>query len=295
MPDGRLEFDLPEDDYHRLGRFGTGEPGEPRYGPILSVSQAKRLLVSPAHFYHDATHPPEPRAVFDRGSAAHRLVLGVGADIVEIDADDWRKKAAREQRDEAYATGHIPLLAAEHARVQEMAAALRQHPIAAALLARPGHPEVSAFWTGDDGVERRCRFDYLPNPVVDERFIAWDYKTVYGSAEPAALARTVARFRYHMQDAWYRDGIRHCLDVAEPAFLFVFQEIDPPYCVNVVELDPYAVEIGAKLCARAVEVYSECFLNGSWEAWRDVSQVSLPRWAEMEAERLVDLEEVSSW
>ena len=42
-------------------------------------------------------------------------VLGDGVDTVEIDADSYRTKAAREQRDAAHAAGKIPVLVGDGA------------------------------------------------------------------------------------------------------------------------------------------------------------------------------------
>lgn len=124
----------------------------------LSVSGAKLLLRSPALFRHRLDHP-EHKDVFDLGSAAHKLVLGVGPDLAVIDADSWRTKAAQEERDAARAAGAIPLLKADHERVVAMADRLAEHKTAMTLLSE-GEPEVSAYALDErTGVLRRGRFD----------------------------------------------------------------------------------------------------------------------------------------
>lgn len=247
----------------------------------LSVSGAKKLLPPscPARFFHEREHGQPPKRSFDLGKAAHAEVLGTGAEVVVIDAEDWKTKPARDARDEAYAAGKTPLLAADKVKVEEMAAALRRHPLAAALLdPERGKPEQSGYWTDDvTGVLRRFRLDWLPN-TDGGRLLVPDYKSC-AAADRHAVQSSVAKYRYFMQDAWYRDGL-HALGIAEDiAFLFVFQEINPPYLVNVVELDAPAVEEGRRRNDQALRIYRDCTESGIWPGYADdVELISLPRW-----------------
>src|SRR2546421_646443 len=64
----------------------------------LSSSGARKLLPPgcPALFAYEREHPPEPTATFDLGHAAHKMVLGVGPEVVKIDADNWRTNAVKD-------------------------------------------------------------------------------------------------------------------------------------------------------------------------------------------------------
>jgi hypothetical protein len=114
----------------------------------LSASGAKRLLPPncPALFKHDRDNGGRPnKRAFDLGHAAHAAVLGVGLELVVVDADNWMTKAAKAERDAAYAEGKCPILAKEKAAVDAMAEAIRRDPIASALLdPEHGRPEVFA-------------------------------------------------------------------------------------------------------------------------------------------------------
>lgn len=258
--------------------------------PALSASGAKKLLPPscPAIFQWEREHGQPPRAVFDFGKAAHAAVLGAGAPLVVVDADDWRSKAAREARDEAYAAGSTPLLTADKVAVDGMAAALRAHPIAAALLNPDrGKPEQSIFWRDTEtGVDRRARLDWLPEPRPDGRLIVPDYKTCV-SSEPRAIAKAVANFGYCLQDAWYRDAVRAAGLAEDPAFVFIFQMKTPPHVVTVVELDADAVRIGRALNDVAMRLFAECTASGVWPGFTDdVALVSLPPWATYQYEEL---------
>jgi hypothetical protein len=247
----------------------------------LSASGAKRLLPPgcPALYRWERDHPVF-RDVFDFGSAAHAVVLGAGPKIVVEDYADWRSKDARIFRDQARANGDVPLLAHEWSQIADMASAIKGHPIASALLDRHhGKPEVSLFWDDEErGIERRCRFDWLPDPS-EGRLIIPDYKTAT-SAEPGAFSRSAASFGYHMQAAWYMDAAR-ALELAEDvSFVFIVQEKTAPYLVTVCELDWEAIELGRRLNDRACQVFAECTGTDTWPPYStDVELITLPRWA----------------
>jgi hypothetical protein len=201
--------------------------------------------------------------------------------LVIVEADDWRTKNARDQRDAAYAAGHVPILAAEHEQVLGMAKALAEHPVASALFdPDSGKPEQSLFWRDErHDVMRRARLDWLPF-ATDGRMIIPDYKSCV-SAEPSSFAKSVWNYGYYMQAAWYLDTVL-ALGLAErAAFVFVAQEKTPPYVVSVFELDADALDFGRRRNDQALEVYAECTATDTWPAYTsDVETLSLPGWAE---------------
>lgn len=270
-------YEMPAEVYH----------ADPVPAGSLSSTGA-RLLLSPscpAVYRYRADHGEAESRTFDLGHAAHRQVLGDGADLVRVDADNWRTNAAKAARDAAYAAGQTPLLAAEYEQVQAMAAALRAHPTASALF-RPGTgtAERSLFWIDAEfGVWRRARLDWLPD-WVGGRLIIPDYKTC-ASAEPGALAKSMNTFGYNQQASWYLDGVQ-ALGLAgddEPAFVLVCQEKTAPYLVTIGEPDRTALHWGRLRNRKALDVYRHCQATGVWPGYTDdVVSLPLPRWAEYE-------------
>lgn len=267
-------YDMPEHTYL----------ADPVPGGSLSFSGAKALLPPscPALHKHQRDHGRPPKTAFDFGHSVHSLVLGVGEPLVVVDADDWRSKTAREQRDAAYAAGHTPLLAADYERAQTAAKAVSEHHIAGELFAT-GVGEQSLFWTDErHGVWRRARLDW--QTFRGDRLIVVDLKTCQ-SAEPGAIAKTVWQYRYHQQHAWYLGGARALGLHDDPAFLFVFVEVSPPHLVTVCELDGRAVAAGDAANQRALALYAECAATDTWPSYTtDIPLISLPPWA------LTDLE-----
>ncbi|WP_416906210.1 PD-(D/E)XK nuclease-like domain-containing protein [Micromonospora echinospora] len=204
---------------------------DPVPGGSLSSSGARRLLPPscPALFRHWRDNPQPPKREFDLGHAAHTLVLGAGPQIVEIEHDSWRTNAAKDAAAEARDAGKVPLLTKDFEVVQAMAAALRDHPTAAALL-RPegGRPELSAFWIDPETrIWCRLRTDWL-DVSRPGRLIVPDYKTC-ASAAPDDLQRAIWDHGYHQQADWYLGGLRALGLAAEDSqFVFIFQEKRPP-------------------------------------------------------------------
>lgn len=269
--------DIPNDAYHR----------DPVAGGSLSSSGARKLLPPhcPAIYRHERDNPPDPKPIFDLGHAAHRLVLGVGPDIVNTGLDNRRGNAWKDCEAMARETGKVPLLSQDYEMVHDMAAALAQDPIAGPLFyAGHGTPEATLVWQDPrTGVGMRCRLDWLPDPLPDDRLIIPDYKTCV-SADPDALAKAMHTYGYHQQAEWNRAGCQ-ALDLADEAaqFVLVAQEKTPPYLVTVFQADHTAMRIAAMLNRTAVDVFRHCRETGVWPGYADeVQHLPLPRWVENE-------------
>lgn len=261
-------YDIPAEHYH----------ADPVPGGSLSSTGVRKLLPPgcPAQYVHDLGRTQPPKREFEIGTAAHTLVLGDGPRLAVVEADDWTTKAARDERDAARAVGAIPLLAHEHQQVQDMAAAIRQHPEASALFAPgSGDPEQTLIWQDQDtGIWCRARLDWLRHngDIVD-------YKTAT-AADLDHIQKAVSDYGYHQQDAWYRAGVRALGINPRPEFTFVFQQKTPPYLITVVQLDDETQRIAAARNRAAIATYAYCRDTGHWPAHAEgIAYISLPTWA----------------
>lgn len=273
-------YELSNDEYHR----------DPVPGGSLSSTGARRLVhpSCPARFKYERDNPPPPKENLELGSAAHTMVLGKGDKIVIIDADDWRSKDARADRDDVRAEGKIPLLAHDYLVVMAMAAAIRAHPFAARMLnPESGTPERALFWQ-EGGLWRRAMLDWLRTPSPNHRTIVTDYKTAV-AADDESFSKAMHTYGYHQQAAWYLDGVKALgLDGngEPPAFLFIVQEKKAPYLVNVIQPDPTALAIGAHLNREAILTYKECTASGIWPGYgTEPKMVPLPAYVERQYEK----------
>jgi hypothetical protein len=260
---------------------------DPVPGGSLSSSGARRLLPPscPAIFRHEQLNPPAPKKVFDLGSAAHKLVLGSGPELVRINAEKWLTDKVKTEVAAVRARGAIPLKPAEYQQVHDMATAIRKHPVAGALFDPDhGRPEQTLIWQDNDtGIWCRARLDWLPTPSPGRRLIIPDYKTCR-SANPRAITKAVYEHGYHCQDEWYRRGARElALADEQAAFVFVFQEKDPPYLVTVVQVDDDALYLAEQRNRRAMEIYRDCVDADFWPGYSsEIELITLPAWAHRE-------------
>ena len=268
-------YEISEADYH----------ADPCFEPSFSSSVGKQMLShSPRHawFKHPQLNPdwqPDNRATFDLGKAAHALLLGEARDFAIIDAADWRTKAAKEERDTAYADGRTPILAEQWQRVQAMAAAARAQ-LAVHEDARDaftnGKPDMTLIWQ-EGTTWCRSRLDWLP----DKGRVFYDYKSTGESAHPDAWRRQAYTLGFDFQCALYRRAIRAVLEINDPVFEFVVQESEPPYALCVIGLPPAALDMADRKVDAALEWWRWCLDNDSWPGYPSrTCYVDPPPWME---------------
>jgi hypothetical protein len=257
--------DIPDDVYHASR-------------DSLSFSGAKLLLPPscPAKFKERMDNPPEPKPIYTFGHAAHRLILGKGAEIVEVDAPDWRSKAAREIRDTA-CNGIAPMLTHELDQAKAMVSAVRRHPIAGPLFEQ-GDAEMSMYTTDPiTGITLRGRTDWMT--VVNGRLTIVDFKTS-DTSEPDRFGRKAASYFYHGQHAWYVDLVKSLRLHDNPDFIDVVVEKCRPHIVTVTRFDDEAVREGRRLNRIAIDLYARCTETNTWPDYTDeIATLSLPMWA----------------
>ena len=263
-----------------------GLPADEYHADRTSISSSGlRALLAPgcpAQFKYDREHPQPPKKEFDLGHAAHKVVLGEGEEIVVTEWDDWRTKAAREERDAIRAGGAVPLLFHEGQQVMAMADAIRQHPDAGPLLNLPGTSEQSIYWT-DSATGVRCRIRPDRLIVLPQTTLVIDIKTV-ADASPDACSKSIESYAYHQQGALYIDGVQAAGLAPEGArFIWVFVSKKAPHLVTVRELADQDQDIGRARNERALRIYRECESTGIWPDWTGpvptIPQLGMPTWA----------------
>lgn len=249
---------------------------------VASKSALDEVHRSPAHYraWVAGADKQTPAMVF--GSLLHAYVLEPATceKLYTIDREgdfgDCRKTENKAARDAwRAATEHLAKVSAEDwEKCRRMAESIQRHPIARSLLAR-AKTEVVMRWTDQEtGLECKGRLDGL----VDRRFIL-DLKTT-GDASPEAFVKTVAGYRYHVQDAFYSDGFTALTGEAPRGFLFVAVEKTEPFVVATYQIDAQARERGRDLYRRDLATLKDCIETDEWPAYGNSTMtLSLPAWA----------------
>ncbi|MEY5061646.1 MAG: hypothetical protein RIS45_1567 [Planctomycetota bacterium] len=257
--------------------------------PAISQSLVKTILEkSPAHAWHEspALNPEAERRAsrpLDLGTAVHSLVLGRGADIIEVPADSYRSKNAQELRDTAAAAGQCPLLTKDYELAVKIAdavrATLRQIPDCEhAFDPDRGFSEVAAVWKEGDAW-LKCQMDY----VTKHRATVWDLKTSSAGAAPAGLGRLMVDRGYDIQGAMALRALAH-LDPetrGRTKVRFVVVEVVPPFGLSVIELDNTAITMGTKRLEMGIRLMKQCLKSNTWPSYPAlIHRPEYPGWAE---------------
>ncbi len=231
-----------------------------------------------AHPRLNPNHVNEQSKRLDLGSAAHALVLGAGAKIEVIEAEDYRTNAAKGWRDKAYAEGRIPVLRHVYHDAVQMAEAAKVFFDAAIPSWTAGKPEQVLIWREGE-VWCRGMVDWLTTDLLT----VVDYKTTGLSANPADAERGLFDLNYHFKTAFYERG----LNVLDPAntgrrrFLFVFQETEAPFECSLLRLSEGAMTIGRKQATYAIRRWQQCMGSREWPGYGTVEFcASTPPWIE---------------
>jgi hypothetical protein len=199
------------------------------------------------------------------------------ADPTAIILEDARAKHAAEVGDKEIITVD------DLAKAEAIRDSIMSHPVAGKLFAAgSGVPELSCYWRDPEtGVECRCRPDWWRHDGL-----IVDLKTCL-DASPEGFSKSIFGWRYHVQHAFYVDGIAAALEQSEVeiempaprAFIFVAVEKTAPFAVGVYALDAESVEIGRRAYREDLATFARCRLVGNWPGYGDkIQSISLPEW-----------------
>ena len=260
--------DMPEDEYHR------GPEDE------MSVSLAKLMLPpgSPAHMRYAWENPDITDSDVKKfGRCFHAAVLQperyndmVAVRPVEI---TQRRGKAWEAFAEEHKTQDI-ITQDEQDEITGMVNAIFAHPLAWKLL-DGARTEVSGFFTDPTtGVKCRLRTDAMH----EGHAMACDVKKVT-AVDSQTLGKTFSNFNYHMQQAWYEDGLR-TLEWPCDHFVYICVEQEPPHAVRMCLFNKDDVQLGRTLNERARLMFAACLERGEWPSYpTDIHTIEMPPWS----------------
>lgn len=276
-----LHLGIPEDAYHR----------DVAPEPSLSSSVAKILLdQSPRHAWH--AHPRlggqkdegDKTRAMEIGTVVHKLLLGKGAEIVPIEAEDYRSKDAKAAREAAYLEGKQPILRPDMRTAGDTVGAVMQQldkVEGCGGFGNIGAPEVVGIWKDETGPYGRLMADWFQDE--GDRAVIWDVKTSSQSVAPHQVARTIVSMGYDLSAAHYERGILAIRPelAGRLTFRWLFCEVEPPHAITVAELDAAGLAIGRKKAAAAFLLWARCLREGVWPAYANrIVRPDYPAFAE---------------
>ncbi len=134
-----------------------------------------------------------------------------------------------------------------------------------------GQAEQSYFWKDDGtGLICKCRPDYFDGKRVV------DLKTAE-SASPWAFQKSIAKYRYDVQSAFYLAGMSKITGRSLTDFIHVVVETEAPYEVAVYVLDDASIDRASATVSVGMMLLSECMRDDKWPGYgAGVRSISSP-------------------
>lgn len=252
----------------------------------VSSTDLKKIAKSPAHFRYWKDHPQIDTPSLLIGRAAHKYMLEKEYFFKEFAVApnvDRRTKAGKEEWAlfEAENQGKDIISADDFEKIKEMHEALYSTPFVAKLLS--GEKELSYFLEDEKtGLIMKCRPDCQTQ--VGDTHILIDYKTT-DNADSDDFMKQAIKLMYDLQMAYYKDILDKVKGV-EHSVIFIAQEKNPPYCVNVLEANEYFIKSGRDMYRTMLDTYAECVKTNEWKGYMngEINTLGLPDWLQKQYE-----------
>lgn len=271
----------------------------------LSSSDIKRMMKSFATWKYFKDHPEEDGDTpsLKKGRAYHKFCLepyDFDNEFAVMPKVDRRTKDGKEAY-EAFlkqAEGKEVIDEALYDELTDMREMLYKTPYVKNLI--NGEHEKSFFWTDEaTGIKCKCRPDSFG--VFGSQNVIIDLKTCK-DAETSAFMRDALKYNYDVQAAHYTAGLEEIYG-KEYTFIFIAQEVKPPYLVNVLQADAFFMENGREVRRTMLETYKKCLELDEYPAYMGFkddktffNELSVPAWIRnsMEYESDNDFEDEES-
>lgn len=167
-------------------------------------------------------------------------------------------------------------------QLHRMREAVYAHPAARAALSLPGKAEQSVYWTDKEtGVLCRCRPDWW----AQEAGVILDVKTTE-DASLNGFRRSIEKYAYDVQDAFYNDGIKAATGKPLKQFLFLAVEKDACVIDGIAKgVEVYRLTDASRDLARAIyrndlATYARCANDDHWPGYSNgmVQPIEVSSW-----------------
>jgi len=255
--------------------------------PAVNQSLLKHYRRSAAHARVQMLSPHEPSESQELGTAIHCAILEPSRFAEEyVVSPKFDRRTTKGKQDAAdfenANIGKCRIDADDYATCQGIAEAIAASDTASWMLTTPGRQELGAVWIDPDtGLSCKALIDRITSHAGSTVVI--DLKSTK-DASPNAFARDVLNYGYHVQAAFYLDGL-NVLGPASRRFVVIAVEKEPPYGVAVYELDDEWIDLGRDAYRDYLRKHAACLASGHWPGYSDaIIPISPPRWAKRREE-----------
>lgn len=242
----------------------------------VNYSTLKELARSPLHYRHRLDAPREQTKSMFRGSAAHTAILEPIEFMRRYVVFEGARRAGKawEAFQEENA-GKVILKEDEFNTAMAMRDAVQRCATAMAYLRRGQHEAALAWTDPETGIACKGRPDF----VADDNTVV-DVKTTRDPS-PFWFQRDVARLQYHVQAAFYVDGLAQ-ITRRESRAVIIAVESAPPHDVAVYRLpDDEVLGPGRDAYRAMLTKLAECRRDNRWPGVAGGFELTmtLPAWA----------------
>ena len=251
--------------------------------PAVNASSLKRLAVSPLAYRWYVEHPDDGDTMSRRDLRANHCIVLEGADAFSRQYSLFEGATRRGKDYDAHCASHPgtePLLRSGWDAAHAIAAAVRAHPVAGPLMARPHRSELTVTWTDEaTGLACKGRIDCLTSrDGPSGPLLLFDMKGV-GEMDARAIGRQGERLGWPLQLAHYRAGVR-AVTGREVEVAILATQTKPPYDVAMLDFDAADLD-AADIERRALlDLLVSCRASGEWPGrYPEAVAYQWPDWA----------------
>lgn len=267
---------VPIERYHSSGLFLEPSVSSSGLRTIFNDSPMEYWIQSPLN---PLRLPPKQTEAFTLGRATHHLLLGE-PDFLKYYAvrpemylgSKWNstRTVCKEWEAEKLLQGIEILKPAMWSAIQGMAgilpwqinledSGLKNSPLVQAGVLN-GLVEHTVCWRDEEtGIWVKIRPDNIPTSDGDGA----DLKTTIDVGYEE-LQRTIGKYRYDIQAAMIREGLRRVLGLDASNFIFIFVMNEPPHLVRPVQIKPSEMDEADKDWRVALRTMRKCLDQGRW-------------------------------
>lgn len=247
----------------------------------INFSTLKHIAKSPRHYQHSLLSSGPDSAAKKGGRVVH--IAAFEPELFNSSVAVWHggRRAGAEWKAFQQANAGLELVKEdEHERYLLIQEAVQRDPIAAKYLVG-AQAEMTAQWThelpsigGLPGVVLPCkgRIDAItPGAILD-------LKTARDGS-PSGFGKSVWNYRYHVQAAFYVDGVFAATGRRLPYVMIVAENVEP-FVVQVYVVPERILNIGREEYRLMLERLAFCRAENAWPGYAESElELDLPKWA----------------